>query len=302
MAKRITQEEFEARIIEIFPTAEFKILQYRTISGPCQIKCLKCGKIRKVEKASTVLKNKFCCENEDRVETAIRRLDDTEDFQFIKYLKGEDQILVKHDKCGMVFKRRSSLIIKSPNHCPYCSDNTGLALTIQQTQEQINKEFNDSIKLLEYNAVRSQNTYKCLKCGLIFKQTQKNLLASRGCPKCDRFKSKGEKKIAQILQQNNIYYKEQVSFDDLSDGRQRFDFAIYKDKEMTQLNYLIECQGEQHYIDKTDIFQDSLEVVQERDERKRKYCKSKNIPLYEIEYFDGHLNNLNILPFYKKDN
>ena len=29
MAKRITQEEFEARIIEIFPTAEFEILQYR---------------------------------------------------------------------------------------------------------------------------------------------------------------------------------------------------------------------------------------------------------------------------------
>lgn len=299
MAKRVTQEEFESRIRETFPTAKFEILQYTTISGYCEIKCLNCGKVKKVQKASTILKNRFCCEDESQLEIAERRLEATGEFHLIKCQKSS-QLLIRHDKCGMTFERRMNLVIKSPNHCPYCSDNKGVSLTIQEAQSQLDKEFGYSIKLLEYNAVRSQNTYKCLKCGLIFKQTQKNLLASRGCPKCDRFKSKGEKKISQILEENNLFYKEQVSFEDLSNGHQKFDFAVYKDKDMTQLAYLIECQGEQHYIDKTGIFRDSLEKIQERDERKRKYCKEKNIPLYEIEYFDGHLNNLNILPFYKK--
>jgi hypothetical protein len=35
-------------------------------------------------------------------------------------------------------------------------------------------------------------------------------MASRGCPKCDRWKSKGETYIANYLTERNIAFKEQV--------------------------------------------------------------------------------------------
>ena len=296
MAKKILQEEFERRIKEVHPTAKFEILKYTVISKECEIKCLKCGAIKKYQKASNVLKLRFCCEEEDTLEIVKRRVQETGNFHFIKYLKNNEAV-ISHDECQRSFTRKTSLIIKNPAHCPYCDENTGLKLSFDEAKEQIDKEFNKEILLLEYNAQRTKNTYKCLKCGFIFKQTQKNLLASRGCPKCDRFKSKGERKIKELLEKNNIYYKEQVSFQDLSNGRQKFDFGVYRDKECNQLLYLIECQGEQHYIDKQDIFRDSLEVIQERDKRKRDYCLNKQIPLYEIIYKNGEFINLNILPF-----
>ncbi|AXF52485.1 MAG: hypothetical protein [Caudoviricetes sp.] len=299
MAKKITKELFIERFKNLFPEAKIEILEYTTISKPCTIKCLKCGTVKKYSKASNVLKFSFCCENINREELAKKELKKFNDFHFIK--RDKQDFIVMHNKCNKTFRRNISSIIKSAGHCPYCDENKGLALTIDKAQEQIDKEFFNTIKLLEYNAVRTKNTYKCLKCGLIFKQTQKNLLASRGCPKCDRFKSKGETAISRLLEGNNVIFNTQVSFKDLSDGKQRFDFVVYKDNELSEVLYCIECQGEQHRIAKEGFFKDSLEKIQERDQRKRDYCKKKGYPFYEIIYQDGKLLNLDILPFIKKD-
>lgn len=298
MAKKITQEIFEGRFKNLFPEAKIQIIKYSTISQPCTIKCLKCGAIKEYAKASNVLKLTFCCESIERVELAMREINKFPDFCFIK--KDKQDIILKHSKCQNEFRRNISTIIKNANHCPYCDDNKGLTLDIKEVQKQLDKEFFGSIKLLEYVADRSQNMYKCLKCGLIFKQTQKNLLASRGCPKCDRIKSKGERKIEQSLEENKIVFKSQVAFSDLSGDRQRFDFVVYKDETYKDVFYCIECQGEQHRASKAVVFKDSLDAIQGRDERKREYCKKKGIPLYEIIYQDGKLINLEILPFIDK--
>ncbi len=298
MAKKITQEEFLNKFNNIFPNAKIEILEYTTISKPCKIKCLKCNSIKQYTKASNALKFCFCCEDIDKTKLAIQQIEKNKDFHFIK--RDKQDLIIKHELCNRSFRRNISSVINNAAHCPYCDDNKGLAFIIDEAQKQIDKEFFGSIKLLEYNAIRTQNTYKCLKCGLIFKQTQKNLLASKGCPKCDRFKSKGKRKITELLELNNVFFKTQVSFKNLSDGKQKFDFVVYKDKDCTEILYCIECQGKQHRVPKTDIFRDSLEVIQERDERKRRYCKDNNIPLYEIIYQDGKLLNLDILPFNNK--
>lgn len=298
MAKKITQEIFEERFKNLFPEAKIQIIKYSTISQPCTIKCLKCGTIKKYTKASNALKFTFCCEPIERMELAMREINKFPDFCFIK--RDKQDIILKHNKCQNEFRRNISTIIKNANHCPYCDNNKGLALDIKEAQKQLDKEFFGSIKLLEYVAIRSQNIYKCLKCGLIFKQTQKNLLASRGCPKCDRIKSKGERKIERLLEENKIAFKSQVAFSDLSEGRQRFDFVVYKDETYKDILYCIECQGEQYRVPKEVIFKDSLDIIQKRDEKKREYCKRKDIPLYEIIYQDGKLINLEILPFINK--
>lgn len=299
MAKKITKEIFKERFQKLFPEAKIQIIEYSTISQPCIIKCLKCGTIKKYAKASNVLRSTFCCETIERMKLAIKEIKKFSDFCFVK--RDKQNIILKHNKCQNEFKRNISTVIKNANHCPYCDENKGSALDIKEAQAQLDKEFFGGIKLLEYNAIRTRNTYKCLKCGLIFKQTQKNLLASRGCPKCDRIKSKGERKIEQLLRENKIIFKSQVAFSDLSQGRQHFDFIVYDNETYKNILYCIECQGEQHRVSKKDIFRDSLDIIQERDERKRKYCREKNIPLYEIIYQDGRLTNLEILPFINKN-
>jgi hypothetical protein len=116
-------------------------------------------------------------------------------------------------------------------------------------------------------------------------------MASRGCPSCNRWKSKGEVFIAHYLEEKGVNFEEQVKVPEL--GTQKFDFGIYKDG---KIECFIEVQGEQHF-EKREIFRDSLEVIQARDERKRAYCKEHNIPLYELIYKKGKFLNLDILPF-----
>lgn len=100
--------------------------------------------------------------------------------------------------------------------------------------------------------------------------------------------SKLELKVEKILQQNNIFFKREVSFDDLNGCNNtplRFDFVIYKNN---NIFCIIETDGEQHFkfvkhFHKNIFgFKKSLEW----DRRKNKYCLVHNIPLIRIPYWD----------------
>ena len=59
---------------------------------------------------------------------------------------------------------------------------------------------------------------------------------------CGCIRSKGEMQIRQLLQENNIDFKQEFSFEDLKDILPlRFDFAIFKNELLVGL---IEFQGE----------------------------------------------------------
>ena len=100
--------------------------------------------------------------------------------------------------------------------------------------------------------------------------------------------SRGELKIADILDANQIDYVPEYIFPDLisSSGRPlRFDFAVFDDS--GDIDYLIEFQGKQHY---TSIkhFGGSRTLHQQRynDLQKRKYCYKYDYPLLVIPYWD----------------
>lgn len=126
----------------------------------------------------------------------------------------------------------------------------------------------------------------CLKCGG-HKEVPIGLLTSGRTSSCGCIKkSLGETKIEEILTENNIIFKEQFSFNDcLSDKNYKlfFDFAIFEDD---KLKYLIEYQGIQHYQESIFSKYESLQERQNRDNIKREYCKSHNIKLIEIPYWD----------------
>lgn len=100
--------------------------------------------------------------------------------------------------------------------------------------------------------------------------------------------SRGELKIEDILKANNVWFEREYVFPDLisSSGRPlRFDFAIFDDD--GDIDFLIEFQGEQHYVS-VDHFGGArkLKSQQYNDTQKRRYCYNKNIPLVIIPYWD----------------
>lgn len=96
---------------------------------------------------------------------------------------------------------------------------------------------------------------------------------SCGCSYTRR-KSQYSEKIAKILKENNISYKEEyyISYPDQSYGF--LDFFLF------DYNIGIEVQGQQHYDDASPWYRP------EADQKKKQWCINNNIELIEIPYWD----------------
>lgn len=294
MSKKITQEEFLLRFKRSFPDSSITPLNYTAISNPLTVRCNICGKVWVKNRAREFLSAYKCCgaHNEKRAEKLKRIYENNNEYEWVKQ-NDKDHYIVRHSKCGQEFERTLQAGLDNPFACKYCDTvKTANMLSIEEVQAKIDTVFSGTIRILDYNGQLEKNHYKCMKCGLIFTQQHTCLMQSRGCPKCDRYKSQGEKRMAIALENANLIFKEQVAVDELP--LQHFDFCIYN--ELGTPLYYIEVMGEQHY-EKREIFRDSLEKIQERDQRKRDYCDSHNIPLYEIKYIKGKFLNTDILPF-----
>lgn len=130
---------------------------------------------------------------------------------------------------------------------------------------------------------RSRIYYCECDCGNIVPTAQHQYLAYGDLTSCGCIRSKGEFQIEQLLKEHNIEYVREYSFEDLIDILPlRFDFAIFKEK---QLVALIEFQGEQHFEPANGYY---CEDLIRHDEMKKKYCEKHNIKLIEIKYKRNH--------------
>ena len=124
----------------------------------------------------------------------------------------------------------------------------------------------------------------CIKVG--------SILRSGCCNSCGCLISKGEWTIQQFLQQQNILFQTQYSFQDLKSEKGyllRYDFAI-TDKDNNVIG-LIEFDGIQHYYESGEKWGQSLEYTQMHDKIKNDYSQSHNIPLLRIKYNDSNIIN-----------
>ena len=117
---------------------------------------------------------------------------------------------------------------------------------------------------------------KC-DCGSELDVLITNLL-SGNTSSCGCMISKGEEKISQILSDNNILFEKQKTFNTCrfpdTNALGKFDFYVNN-------NYLIEYDGQQHFIENSWR---TLEYTQSRDNFKNKWCYENNIPLIRIPY------------------
>lgn len=212
------------------------------------------------------------------------------------YLKSE----YKHNKEKLIITcQNHGDFLQTPHEhllgrgCKYCS------------QESMRKKFsrtnNDFIKIsknvhngyydyskVEYINTNSKVIITCPKHG-DFLQTPKIHIKGSGCSICNQ--SKGENMVMKFLNENNIKFEIQKTFDNLKgiSKKLKFDFFI------PNRNICIEFDGRQHFEPFSNIEKSILKFTQTKinDERKNKFCIDNNIKLIRIHFKD--LNNISII-------
>jgi DNA-directed RNA polymerase subunit RPC12/RpoP len=182
---------------------------------------------------------------------------------------------------------------KKGKGCPYCSgryasEEYNLLIVNPKLCEEWDYDKNDK-KPEDYtpNTVKKV-WWKCKECGHEWQAKISDRNHGNGCPQCHE--SKGEKKIKEYLKMNNIYFDIEYTFYDLigiGGGLLRFDVPVFWDKEKTQLRMLIEYDGQQHFEwVKWLMNKENFLKLQKHDKLKNNYCKTNNIKLLRIPYWD----------------
>ena len=212
-----------------------------------------------------------------------------------KYVNLKIPILHKCKICNYEWKAKPTNLLHLKEGCPKCSKHRK-SLTHNEFLEELEK-VNPYIKILDtyVNSVEKV-TAKCLKCGNIWKVKPNNLQNGRGCPYCKN--SKGEMKVAEILNKNNIKHKKEFIFKDCK-CINYLPFDIY----LTDYNICIEYDGIQHYEPITfggismEEAIENLKYTQKKDKIKTEYCKNNNIKLLRIPYWDFNKIEERIMSF-----
>lgn len=242
--------------------------------------CPDCGSATQVEKRKMSL--------EDFILKSQAVHGDKYNYSKVIYKNSRVKIIVICPEHGDFYPAPGNFL--SGSGCPKCS-------IIEQHENQ-KKNITDFIKdskivhgdkydysKVVYNGGKIFVDIICKKHG-VFKQTPNNHQRGNGCPSCNS--SKGENRIKLILNNLEIDYYTQHTFDGLVDKRKlKCDFYLPNN------NLVIEYNGRQHYEEvKSWGGQNGLNEVKRRDELKRMFFKSNNIKLLEIHYFEKDLENL----------
>lgn len=126
-------------------------------------------------------------------------------------------------KCGNIFKRKPNVFLKTQK-CPYCESRSKKKPHSLFLEDLKNAGLEDYEILEEYNTAHNKILVRH-DCGFIYKVTPHNLLSGKGCPKCSKKVSKGEKKIQEYLLSKNINFSFQKQ-EKINHKTLYFDFFI----------------------------------------------------------------------------
>ncbi len=200
-----------------------------------------------------------------------------------KYKGYDEKITVIHNKCGRTIDIPVSSLLGNKG-CIYCGGKA--PMTTQTYQEELEKRYGNEYSLLSgYKNAKTKVTIRHNKCGYVWDINPYSAMVHHGCPNCN--KSKGEIIITNILDKIKIEYASQYCFDDCKDKTYLpFDFYI------PSLNLVIEYDGIGHYQKVNwngctdERAEETFIITKKHDNMKTEYCKSKNIDLLRIPYWD----------------
>ena len=244
--------------------------------------CVDCAMDSKKSKLHDI----FASSEKDFIEKAKKVHGDKYDYSKVEYINTHTKVCIICPEHGEFWQTPGNHIYGQG--CPICGGTHGI--TLERFIENANKKHN--FKYTYENAVYKDAHTKllitCPKHG-DFLQTPNDHLSGCGCPECKM--SHMERETKQLLTEYNIKFEEQKQFDWLifkKRGRMKLDFYL------PDYNIAIECQGEQHFYP-IDYYhgKEKFELIQERDEIKKKLCEKNNVSIEYINYYDNLENRLN---------
>ena len=204
-------------------------------------------------------------------------------------------------RCGKIFNSRISNVKSGTTKSCGCyrketSKQNGKIVIKDLTGKKINK-----ITILKLTDERylGETVWECqCDCGkkilLRSGRLKEDRIYSCGC---ENYKSKGELKVFNFLQNKGIKIETQKTFDDCRnpETKRKLFFDFY----LPDYNCCIEYDGEQHFISRNNGWNTfkHLEDLQFRDDIKNQYCKNNHIKLIRIPYTEYE----NIENFLKKE-
>lgn len=180
------------------------------------------------------------------------------------------------------------------NGCPICADSQRHISNTKTTEKFIEEAKETHGKLYDYSkTIYKRNNKKviiiCPKHGE-FKQNAQAHLSGCGCARC--IKSRGHKKIALFLEENNIFFKEEERFKDCINLKTGYKLIF--DFYLPNHNICIEYDGKQHFVaNKFFGGEKELQNSQYKDLLKTNFCEKNNLNLIRIPFNEeSNINNI----------
>lgn len=200
---------------------------------------------------------------------------DKYDYSLVNYINNHTTVRIVCPIHGE-FEQKPVYHINCKSGCPKCSNYNKVK---RKTKEQFIKDaqqiHGDRYDYSQVKYINNKTKVKifCREHG-IFKQTpHAHIQLQQGCPFC--LESKLEREMREILIYEGIDFEQQKTFDWLKLKKQ-----LHLDFYLPKKNIAIECQGEQHFIEK-DYFggKTTLDKIIERDKEKEILCNKYGIKL-----------------------
>ncbi|AHJ87074.1 hypothetical protein BCP8-2_036 [Bacillus phage BCP8-2] len=282
MAKKVTNEMIKKKLYDTVGDEYTLVSDY--VKGTVKVDLLHaiCGDIYRVTPNHFFYDNSRCkCQlniKQPKVfEEEFNEISKGSYTQMGTYERKDIKIDIKHNVCGTIFPATPHSFLQGKG-CPECFGNK--TKTTEEFSKEVDELTDGEFSLMtDYVNNRTHVTIKHIECGKEYPVTPKDFLRGNRCPFCKQ--SKGERLVRRILDEANVEYTIQKSYNDLKSNYQKLPFDFF----LPEHNLLIEYDGEQHFKE-VQFFGGAkkLESQTRRDTLKNEYAKRNNIRLLRIPY------------------
>lgn len=294
MKTPVSKEEFLNRLLQKYSGTVSLVSEFINMNSRVKVRCSVCRNeweplARKIVEESSCGCVKCTFRNqetslEDFVKSVSEKRNDMHDYEIVEYTNRSTLMKVIHTKCSHTYTILPSNFARG-SVCPMCCKRPTVSNErfLKRVKDVHGNEY---VVIDEYQGSHKKLRIQHTTCGTIFEKTPVNFLKPQGCPFCKQreMESKGEKAVREWLEANSISYKQNFSFEDDPDFKNKklfsFDFCIERNGQIM----LIEYFGELHYRKFNEHSQDKFDSQKNRDELKVHLCQKKNIPLLIIPY------------------